>query len=279
MLLVNSFGQRLLETFVKRGQLCIGMDPSSDQLQKWGLPFSESGAEEFCNQIMGESEGHVGILKPQVAFFEQFGSKGFVVLERVLSRAKGMGYLVIADAKRGDIGTTMDGYAAGWLSSTAPFVVDALTVSPYLGAKSLEDTILLALENRKGIFLLAATSNSEAKGLQSSIGNGGQSVARSISSFAVEHNESHLGSIGVVVGAKIRLEEFGIAKQELENTPILAPGFGAQGAQLADGKTVFGGLSKNVIFNVSRAIAGDSPSGLRDRVLSAKRELEIGLSN
>jgi orotidine-5'-phosphate decarboxylase len=102
---------------------------------------------------MDAAEGLVGILKPQIAFFEQFGSAGFAALERVLARANQSGFMVIADAKRGDIGSTMAGYAASWLSSTAPFVADALTVSPYLGVQSLEETVSVAKENNKGVFL------------------------------------------------------------------------------------------------------------------------------
>jgi orotidine-5'-phosphate decarboxylase len=276
-LLTSSFGQRLVDVFAQRGQLCIGLDPSLEQLHKWGLPINAIGAQEFCYQVMAGSEGLVGILKPQVAFFEQFGSDGFSSLEKVLRRAQDSGFLVIADAKRGDIGSTMAGYATAWLSSEAPFIADALTVSPYLGADSLEETVSLAEENLRGIFLLAATSNPEGKELQASKGESGSSVASSIVSFASKHNPRFLGSVGVVIGAQSDLHSFGIDSVELSNTPILAPGFGAQGAKLGDVKGLFGDLAKSVIYNVSRSVAGDSPDGLEDRVLSAKQELKIGL--
>ena len=151
--LPSSFGLRLLGAFQQRGQLCIGLDPSHEQLQKWELPTSEAGAEQFCLELMDAAEGLVGILKPQIAFFEQFGSSGFAVLEKVLAKAKDAGFLVIADAKGGDIGSSMSGYAASWLSSTAPFVADALTVSPYLGVQSLEETVSVAKDNNKGVFI------------------------------------------------------------------------------------------------------------------------------
>lgn len=273
----SSFGLRLLGAFQQRGQLCIGLDPSHEQLQKWGLPTSEAGAEQFCLELMDAAEGLVGILKPQIAFFEQFGSSGFAVLEKVLAKAKDAGFLVIADAKRGDIGSTMSGYAASWLSSTAPFVADALTVSPYLGVQSLEETVSVAKDNNKGVFILAATSNPEAKVVQAAVDGSNESVAGAVVSFASSNNQEFLGSVGVVLGAQTNISDFGIERSQLTNTPILAPGFGAQGAQLSDASKLFDVNARSVVFNVSRSVAGDSPAGLRDRVLKSKQELEIGL--
>jgi orotidine-5'-phosphate decarboxylase len=216
-------------------------------------------------------------LKPQISFFEQFGSLGFAALERVLIRASVEGYLVIADAKRGDIGSTMNGYARAWLTSDAPFLSDALTVSPYLGPQSLSGTAELALENSKGLFVLSATSNSEAIGLQSSLISPGQSVAGKVASFASGFNQEPLGSIGVVIGASTNLKVMGIDMSDLSNTPILAPGFGAQGAKLSEARSLFGESAPSVIFTVSRSVAGKSHNGLKDRVLEAKNELAIGL--
>jgi orotidine-5'-phosphate decarboxylase len=217
-------------------------------------------------------------LKPQVSFFEQFGSSGFAALERVLVRASNDGFLVIADAKRGDIGSTMDGYARAWLGSDAPFVADALTLSPYLGAESLDESISFALQNSKGVFILCVTSNPEAIGLQSSLMGTGKTVAGSIASFASGFNQQKPGSVGLVIGAQTNLRSIGIDATELSSTPILAPGFGAQGAKLSQANSLFGELAKSVIFNVSRSVAGQTHTGLRDRVLAAKLELEAGIS-
>lgn len=274
----NSFGKRLLGVFAEHGQLCVGLDPSASQLSKWGLSHSASAAEQFCYEILDSCQGIVGLVKPQVAFFEQFGSIGFAALERVLMRASEDGFLVIADAKRGDIGSTMDGYARAWLSSEGPFIADALTCSPYLGPDSLTETISFAIRNGKGIFILAATSNTEAKSLQSSVRSNRETVAGSVASFASSFNAEPMGSVGVVVGASTDLAEMGITGELLVNTPILAPGFGAQGAKLSNARTLFGNLADTVLFNVSRSIAGDSMKGLVDRVKLAKEELGIGLS-
>jgi orotidine-5'-phosphate decarboxylase len=277
-LLVNSFGQRLQKVFASRGQLCVGLDPSTEQLHCWELPVSAAGAEQFCTQIIDACHESIGILKPQISFFEQFGSAGFAALERVLVRASAEGFLVIADAKRGDIGSTMDGYARAWLASNSPFLSDALTVSPFLGPQSLNETAECALQNSKGLFVLSATSNAEAMGLQAALISPGQSVARNIASFASGFNQAPLGSIGVVIGARTNLKVMGIDASYLSNTPILAPGFGAQGAKLSEARSLFGELAPSVIFTVSRSVAGKSPNGLKNRVLEAKNELEIGLS-
>ena len=276
--MVNSFGERLLRKFELRGQLCVGVDPSADQLSRWALPKTAAGAEQFCMKILESCQDEIGILKPQVAFFEQFGSEGFAVLERVLSRASDAGFLVIADAKRGDIGSTMDGYARAWLASEGPFLADALTISPFLGPKSLDETISLASSNSKGIFILAATSNPEAKALQSSIDTNHESVAGNIASYAAGFNKEPLGSVGLVIGAQANLVDMAIDTGALGSTPILAPGFGSQGAKLSNARSIFGELSEVTIFNVARSVAGHSPLGLLERVQSAKAELENGLS-
>lgn len=277
-LLVDSFGMRLSRTFVSHGQLCVGMDPSEEQLRKWQLPVSAAGAENFCNEIMKSCQDVIGILKPQVSFFEQFGSEGFAALERLLVRASESGFIVIADAKRGDIASTMDGYAKAWLSTEGPFMADAVTVSPYLGSESLNGTIATASNNSKGVFILSATSNPEAKALQSAISENQQSVASKVASYAAGFNKKSLGSVGLVIGAQANLFNMGIDTSTLRHTPILMPGFGAQGEKLLNARAIIGELTDVTTFSVSRSVAGESPVGLRERVRSTKAELEIGLS-
>lgn len=274
----SSFGERLVKVFATSGQLCVGLDPSVEQLKKWGVAESSAGAEQFCIQIIDNCVGEIGFVKPQVSFFEQFGSEGFAALERVLVRASEAGLIVIADAKRGDIGSTMDGYARAWLSTEGPFAADAVTVSPYLGAESLDSTIAIASSNSKGVFILAATSNPEAKVLQSSVSENQRSIASNVASYAAGFNKESLGSVGLVIGAQANLIDMAIETKKLIHTPILAPGFGAQGAKLSNARSIFGELAEVTIFSVSRSVAGESPVGLRDRVQSAKAELETGLS-
>ena len=274
---MSSFGSRLADTFSEFGQLCVGIDPSAEQLSSWSLPDSAEGAREFALAILDACAGKVGILKPQVAFFEQYGPAGLSVLTEVLREAKQAGFLVIADAKRGDIGSSMDGYTKAWLSKEAAFECDALTLSPYLGVESLRPTVEAALMNQKGVFLLSATSNPEAQEIQSALSQG-YSIAGQVAAFASSFNKLPIGSVGCVVGATVSLEKLGLSGQALVNTPILMPGFGAQGVELSAAGKAFGELVSNLICSVSRSVAGTSRSGLASRIETAKAELAAGMS-
>jgi orotidine-5'-phosphate decarboxylase len=275
---VSSFGARLEQAFLSYGQLCVGIDPSSEQLSSWGLPDSAEGAREFAFEILEACANEVGIIKPQVAFFEQFGQEGLAVLSEVLHSANSSGLLVIADAKRGDIGSSMAGYTRAWLSKDAAFQADALTLSPFLGLESLRPTIDTALANQKGVFLLAATSNPESAIIQRASTPQG-SIASAVASFASSFSSAGLGSVGLVVGATVSLKDYDLASGSFQNTPILMPGFGAQGVALGSTRKLFGDLTSNLICSVSRSVAGDSRVGLRERIFSAKQELNQGVLN
>lgn len=282
--MVASFGSKLRTVFGARGQLCVGVDPSQSQLEAWSLGSDVTGLESFSFGMLDAVADKVGIVKPQVAFFEQYGSAGFAVLERFCEAANLQGLLVIADAKRGDIGSTMTGYASAWLEDTSPFVTDALTVSSYLGPGSTESMVRVALENGKGIFLLAATSNPEAIEMQSSQFANGETIASMVARYAQVHNQSSpaeptLGSIGLVLGANLELEHYGLSEVVLAGTPILAPGFGFQGARLGELKQRFGDLSANVICSVSRSVSGDCSRTASLLIKQAVQELNEGEVN
>jgi len=215
------------------------------------------------------------------SFYGRFRDKAsFLALlqQQVTEEWLERGRAFLADAKRGDIGSTMDGYARAWLAIDGPFLADAVTISPYLGSETLDETVSFASKNSKGIFILAATSNPEAKDLQSSVAANNQTVASSVASYAARFNEKPLGSVGLVIGAQANLVDMAIETAALGSTPILAPGFGSQGAELPSARSIFGELSDVTIFNVARSVAGDSPIGLLERVQSARAELGIGLS-
>ena len=273
---MSSFGQRLLNTFEQKGQLCIGIDPSIDQLRSWGLPISAEGAKSFSFSMLDAAQDNSGIVKFQVGFFEQFGPEGFSHLSELLADAKTRDLVVIADAKRGDIGSTMSGYATAWLSREAAFACDALTVSPYLGSDSLAETANVALENDRGLFVLAATSNPEAPTLQSAMRDG-RTVARSVLDFADRYSGAGLGSIGVVVGATVNDVDLGLDFSGSLKIPVLVPGFGAQGASLMEARSLLSGYANTAICNVSRLVAGTSLDGLSSRISKAKADLEVGL--
>ena len=249
---MDNFANKLRNATSQYGALCVGIDPSESTLSDWGIPDTAEGARDFGYAVISACEGRVGIIKPQVSFFERFGSSGFFALEEVLAAARESNLLVISDAKRGDIGSTMHGYAQAWFGDDSPLRSDALTLSPYLGPSSLLETIDAARDVQGGVFLLAATSNPEAEELQKSKLGALTNAARVVK-FAKENSQ---GDVGVVIGATVSLSEFGLQHllDEDIKTPILAPGFGVQGAEISRMKEIFGASHRNVICAVSRGI-------------------------
>lgn len=273
-----TFGNRLHEQFETLGHLCVGIDPHAWLLERWELEHSAAGAREFGLRVVDAVAGRAGIVKPQVSFFERWGSAGFAALERVLAEARAAKLLVIGDAKRGDIGTTMDAYARAWLTPGSPLEVDALTVSPYLGLGSLTGAAELSRATDKGLFVLAATSNPEAAGLQQARRHDvDASVAESMVAGVAAWNtvDESVGSFGVVLGATLRLSDFGIALERESNPtmPILAPGFGEQGAQPNEIGSIFGALARGVIVSESRSLLEVGPVGLGSAVERRRDEI------
>lgn len=263
------FGRRLRDALDQYGPLCVGIDPHEALLRAWGMDATAAGAREFGLRTVEAAAGRVGIVKPQVAFFERYGAAGFAALEDVIAAARAAGLIVIADAKRGDIGTTMDGYAAAWLAPGAPLESDALTLSPYLGTDSLNAAFSAATAHEKGVFVLAATSNPEASALQRARVDDEESVAERVAHDVAARNigaPGSLGPIGLVVGATVDRRAYGLSDIVLAGTPILAPGFGAQGAEPDDLGRLFGYVSSQVVASESRSILSAGPAGLAARI-------------
>ena len=246
----------------------MGIDPHPFLLDLWGLNDTPSGMRELSLRTLEACSDQVGIIKPQVAFFERHGSAGYAVLEELISRARAADILVIADAKRGDIGTTMEAYAATWLGNGSSLESDAVTVSPYLGVGSLEGTFAMAESNGKGVFVLAATSNPEAAPLQRSRTEAGKLLASDVVSLVTSRSltMSDPGGFGVVLGATLRLDDFEIETSSAFPLPVLAPGFGAQGASVKDARSLFGALSQNLIVAQTRSILEAGRDGVTEAI-------------
>ena len=266
--MTSGFASRLQSAFRYFGHLCVGVDPHPFLLQLWGLDDSPRGMLEMSLRVLEACSDEVGIIKPQVAFFERHGSAGIKVLEDLIARARAAEILVIADAKRGDIGSTMEAYAATWLGEGSSLESDAVTVSPYLGVASLEGTFAMAEANGKGVFVLAATSNPEAAQLQQSRVEDGPNVAAHVVSEVTTRslNMDDPGGFGVVLGATLNLDEFGIETSSSYPLPVLAPGFGAQGASVRDANRIFGSLSTNLIVAQTRSILEAGRDGISEAV-------------
>jgi orotidine-5'-phosphate decarboxylase len=265
---VVPFGTRLRAAMDARGPLCVGIDPHAALLEAWGLGDDIGGLERFTRTVVDALAGEVAVLKPQAAFFERFGSRGVAVLEQAVADARSAGALVLMDAKRGDIGSTMAAYADAFLSPTSPLFSDAVTVSPYLGFGSLRPAFDAARASGSGVFALALTSNPEGHEVQHAVGEDGLTVAQSIlRRLAAENADAYpLGSFGAVVGATLKDLD---ADLDI-NGPLLAPGVGAQGATPADIPKVFGPAAENVLPSVSRDILKHGPSVEALREASAR---------
>ena len=256
----KGFGERLEEAGQERGRLCVGIDPHPYLLEKWGLGPTAEGLRTFSMRCIEAFSDTAALVKPQVAFFERFGSQGFAVLEEVLASLREAGCLTVADAKRGDIGSTMAGYADAWLGDSSPLRADSVTVSPYLGVGALGPVFTKAEETGRGVFVLAATSNPEARAIQSVQASEESTIAQGVvdecAAFNVEaHKGGKPGNVGVVVGATLdnppRLDAL--------NGPVLLPGVGAQGAGPEQVHGIVSAHPSLGFANVSRAVLEQGP--------------------
>ena len=289
----KAFGDRLASAFGEFGRLCVGIDPHAHLLRDWGIDESGAGTREFGLRVVDAVAGRAGIVKPQVAFFERYGADGYTALEDVLAAARAAGLIVIADAKRGDIGTSVEAYGQAWLTPGSPLEADAMTIAAFQGVGSIAAPMELAESAGKGLFVLAATSNPEAELIQRAVVPVENASARTVSRAIIDDvkafNEAQsahpFGSIGVVIGATLDLTRFGIdtaSPAGFNPPPVLAPGFGHQGARLSDARSIFGSFAPATIVSESRAILSAGPEriaqvvGARAEQVRAEMGAEIG---
>jgi orotidine-5'-phosphate decarboxylase len=286
---IEGFGDRLTQAFDTAGHLCVGIDPHPYLLEAWNLPISGPGAREFGLRVVEASVGRAGIVKPQVAFFERHGSAGYAALEATLQAARDAGILVIADAKRGDLGSSVEAYGQAWLTPGSPLEADAMTISAYQGVGSLVEPMALALDGGKGLFVLAATSNPESFETQRALVQSGDRVGLTVAASIVDEmnaaaalatregsreSAGSLNSFGFVIGATVSLADYGITDADLLASPILAPGFGFQGADVDSVHRVYGAAAHNVVVSSSRAILDAGPTGVATAIGLQVAELD-----
>ncbi len=278
----GGFAARVASAVASTGPLCAGIDPSSALLDRWGLPDDPSGLREFGSRCVEAFAGTVPVVKPQVAFFERFGSAGLAALEHLLEWARDAELLVIADAKRGDIENTMTGYATAWLDPVSPLSVDAVTAVPYLGLGSLEPMVELAARHQRGVVVVVRSSNREGREVQEArTGSGtGPSVEDLLlSEIATANNgpAARPGTVGAVIGATLAPTSFSLASL---GGVVLAPGVGAQGATAADVATHFAGCAPGTVLpSVSRSLllAGPDVASLAAAARRARDEMADAL--
>jgi orotidine-5'-phosphate decarboxylase len=268
----TAFADRFVQRVRRLGHpLCVGVDPHlglipaafrSGAMQP-GAPETAAAVERFCLALLDRVAGRVAIVKPQSACFEALGPEGVVVLGRVLAAARERGLLVLLDAKRGDIGSTAEAYAAAYLRKGAPFPCDALTVNAYLGLDTLAPFFEAALESASGVFVVLRSSNPGAGDLQDLAVSERpvyEHLAEGLATQArvLRGAETEWSGLGVVVGATWP-EQSRRVREILPRSLFLVPGYGAQGGG-ADGAVagfVAGpdGRLEGGLVSSSRAIA------------------------
>jgi orotidine-5'-phosphate decarboxylase len=266
--MTTGFGARLHAAVQERGPLCVGIDPHPELLRAWGLDDDPAGLERFARTAVEALGDTVAMLKPQSAFFERHGSRGVAVLERVIADTHECGGLVVTDAKRGDIGSTAQGYADAYLDPASPLCSDAVTASPYLGFESLRPLLDTAARYGNGVFVLALTSNPEGAEVQRARTATGATVAGMILDRVRAENTASRprGHVGAVVGATIDA-----AGVDLDvGGPLLAPGIGAQGGAPAGLRAVFGAALPYVLPASSREVLRAGPDVRRLRAAAMR---------
>jgi orotidine-5'-phosphate decarboxylase len=271
---MTGFSERLHQAVLrKQTAALVGLDPRFADLPQPVIRAAEtrcSGVrsavvaaayEEFCFRIIDIVAPLVPAVKPQSAFFEEAGPEGVSVLARVIRKARNAGLVVICDAKRGDIGSTAEAYAAAYLAGedpdAAPFAADALTVNPYLGRDTLEPFLRLAAERGAGIYVLTRTSNPGAGTFQDRISEGRpmyRHIAEMVESLAAATADGRrYGAVGAVVGATYP-RELTELREIMPHAPLLVPGYGSQGGQAADVAGAFDEQGLGALVNNARGI-------------------------
>src|SRR5919106_2572448 len=242
------FADRLAEAVEhKRSQLVVGLDPRPDLLPvelkggaQLGRVEAASACARFCRGLIDAVAPYVVGVKPQVAFFEALGADGQRALEDVCAYGRAAGLQVIADAKRGDIGSTARAYAAAFLepANGNAALADAVTVNPYLGRDSLDPFLSACRREGAGIFCVVKTSNSGGAEVQDLVLSDGRQVWQQVAELVAEWGadlvgEHGLSAVGAVIGAT-HPRAVGEARKLMPQTVLLLPGIGAQGATPAD---------------------------------------------
>ena len=256
---MRNFADRLAESIREKGTpLCVGLDPRYGLVPKEISEVAESpvGARwVFNKEVIDIAAKIVPAVKVQVAFYERYGWEGMEVFGETLRYARESGLLVVADVKRGDVGSTAEAYAEAYLRWDSPFSADAITVSPYLGEEGLKPFVEAAAEEGRGVFVLVRTSNASSDYVQDF---GEEKVYLRVARLVRELGEGSVGdcgysAVGAVVGATQK-REMEVLRGELWNTFFLVPGYGAQGASAEDVAAAFDEDGLGAIVNSSRAI-------------------------
>lgn len=257
-----NFADRLTKKIKETSPICVGLDPRYDQIPKFirdEAPTPGAAFFEFNKGIIDAVYDLVPAVKIQVAFYEMFGLDGMAAFSRTIEHAKSKGLIVIADAKRNDIGSTAEAYAHAYLDKIGDFSVDALTVTPYLGYDGIKPFLENCKKHDKGIFILVKTSNKSSGDLQDrKVDEQNIPIYELMGHFVDSWGQDLIGnedysSVGAVVGATFPQEAEKL-RELMPNAIFLVPGYGAQGGSAKDVKSCFKADGTGALINNSRGI-------------------------
>ncbi|HWH32673.1 MAG TPA: orotidine-5'-phosphate decarboxylase [Egibacteraceae bacterium] len=305
--MTENFADRLLDAVDGCGTpAVVGLDPRLESMPPFLLDAARRAAQPvreairaFHEIVLDEAAGRVAAVKPQIAFFEQYGIEGLQAFADTLDMARERGLLVIADAKRNDIDSTAAAYANAFLGAAdvfgarrPAFAADALTVTPYLGRDTLRPFVDACAEHGKGIFVLVKTSNPGSGDLQDLRTDDGRTIAERVADMVAEAGEALTGArgysaVGAVVGATYPAEARAL-RDRMPRAIVLVPGYGAQGGGAADAVAAFDAEGRGALVNAARTItypkgepAGDEASlraGLARRIEAMAADLAGALA-
>lgn len=260
--MTSRFADRLVAGVREKGPLCVGVDPHASMIPAlFGAPGPEAAAR-WGVALVERCVGRVAVVKPQAGLFERWGAKGMAALEQVCAAATRAGLIVILDAKRGDIGSTAEGYAEGYLGAASSCPCDAITVNPYMGVDTIEPFVVTAEREGKGVVVLARTSNPGSRDFQQQLIDGEPlylRVARALGPMIerLRGQETRWSGLMLVAGAT-GPQEAARLRAAAGDALFLVPGYGAQGAGARDALAGFvrgpHGLEGGVV-NASRSVA------------------------
>ena len=260
----TAYADRLIESVrVKATPLCIGLDPFADKVPAM---FGDLRADpaavlvKFGTSVIDVAAKHAAVLKPQLGLFEQFGEMGYAAARMLVEYGRAAGMIVLLDAKRGDIGTTAEGYARATLGARPGFDADCVTVNPYMGKDTLVPFVSTAKALGKGVAVLVRTSNPGAGDFQD-LQVGGAAVWRRVAEMLAPETQDLMGASGwsglMAVAGATYPDEARTLREAMPNALFLVPGYGAQGASAADAVAGFvatkQGLEGGVVSS-SRAV-------------------------
>jgi orotidine-5'-phosphate decarboxylase len=254
------FADNLIQKIRETSPICLGLDPNLEMIPECIKRDYSLGNSilKFNEEIIDAISDLVPILKPQAAYYEQYGLEGIEALKITIETARSKGLLVLLDAKRNDIGSTAEAYANAYLKEGADFESDALTVNGYLGSDGILPFTDLCKKNGKGLFILVKTSNPSSGELQDLELKDSDLVYSRMAEWVKFWGQDIIGesgfsSIGCVVGATFP-EQAAYLRELLPNQIFLVPGYGAQGATASDILPCFNEYKEGAIINSSRAI-------------------------